>query len=119
VTRDLSRSLRPYVLAAVSVVLWTISDSSSAACLVKARQVDGVGTVQTLMLAPEREVEQYLLLGFSRAACPTDRSFVRDYVEKLCAGTGAVRAISPEALLGRRRDVACASARAGLAESGG
>ena len=116
-TRNANRSLRPYVLVALSGVLWTISEPSSAACLVKARQVDRVGTVHTLMVAPEREVGQYLVLGFSRVACPTDMSLVRDYVQTLCEGTGAMRAINTEALLGRRRDVACASARAGLAES--
>jgi hypothetical protein len=99
------------------VLLWTISESVSAACLVKLRQVDRIGTVHTLMLAPEREVEQYLLLGFSRVACPADMSLVRDYVQKLCDGTGAMRAINTEALIGRRRELACASARAGLAES--
>ena len=118
-TREANRSLGRYVLAALCVGLWTMCESSFAACLVKPRLVDKVGTVHTLMLAPETEVGQYVALGFSRVACPTDMNLVREYVEKLCDGRGAVRAFNPEALIGRSREVACASARAGLAESGG
>jgi hypothetical protein len=118
-TREANRSFRPYVVAALIIALWAVSESSFAACLVKPRQVDKVGTVYTFMLAPDREVEQYLVLGFSRVACPTDMSFVREYVEQLCDRRSAFRAFNTEALIGRPRASACASAQAGLAESGG
>jgi len=117
-----NRSLKPRVLAALGLGLLMLSDSSFAACLLKPRQVDGIGTVHTMMVAPEREVAQYVALGFIRVACPTDMSLLRQYVEKgLCDGTapGAGRPVNTEALIGRPRASACASARAGLTESGG
>lgn len=115
-----NRSVDLCVLA-TGVGLWMTSGSSFAACLVKSQQVDPVVTINTLMLAPEQEVGQYLSLGFSRVACPTDLSVVRDYVERLCDGAprGVIPAINAELLIGRPRAVVCASARAGLAEAGG
>lgn len=119
--RKANRHLKPRVLAALAVGLWMMSDSSFAACLMKSQQFEGVGTVSTLMLAPEREVDQYVPLGFNRVPCPTDMSVVRDYVERLCDGTGrgVIPALNAEALIGRPRERVCASARAGLAEAGG
>jgi len=116
-----NRALDPRVLSALGLGLLMLSNSSFAACLLKPRQVDPIGTVYTVMVAPEREVAQYVALGFSRVACPADMSVVRQYVERgLCDGTGPgpVRPINTDALIGRPRAVACASARAGLAEAG-
>jgi hypothetical protein len=117
-TRQANRSLKHYALAAFSVALWMMSESSAAACLLKPRQ-EAVGTGFTLMVAPEREVGQYMTLGFSRVACPTDMSLVREYVRQLCDGTGPRRALDTDTQLGRTRELACASALAGLAESSG
>ena len=117
----MKRSLKPRLLAALGLGLLMLSNSSFAACLLKPRQVDRIGTVYTVMVAPEREVPQYVALGFSRVACPADMSLVRRYVETgLCGGTGPgpVRAVNTDSLIGRPRALACASARAGLAEAG-
>jgi hypothetical protein len=121
-TTKANRPLKALVLGTLGVGLWLLSSPSWAACLMKARQVDGVGTVRTLMLAPEREVAEYSALGFVRATCPVDMSLVRQYVEKLCAepqGDGAALQAANTGLIGRPRENVCASARAGLAESGG
>lgn len=71
------------------------------------------------MLAPESEVNEFQSLGFSRVTCPTDLSLVRLYVERLCAGTpqGNLPALNTDVLIGRPRESACASARAGLKEA--
>jgi len=116
-----NRRLNTWLIVLLGIGLWALSDSSWAACLVKPRQLDGLGTVYTLMLAPESEVGQYVSLGFSRVECPTDLSIVRGYVQRLCDGTGRgfLRSLNTEALIGRPRALACASARAGLAEAGG
>jgi hypothetical protein len=106
-------------LTVLGAGLWLMSDSSSAACLMKTRQIDGARTAFTLMLAPEREVAEYSALGFSRVTCPVDMRLIRHYVERLCAepGKGNVQPLNTEMIIGRPRTRACASARAGLAES--
>jgi hypothetical protein len=115
-----NRWLKPRVLAALAIGLWMLSESSSAACLLKPRQVEGVGTIYTLMLAPEAEVGQYTAFGFGRVTCPADMRIVREYVERLCdTGRSGTRTANPDVLIGRSRELACASARAGLAEAGG
>ncbi len=113
------RSYKAHVLGTFGVGLWLLSSPSWAACLMKERQVEGVGAVRTLMLAPEREVAEYSALGFVRATCPVDMSLVHQYVEKLCAeprGEGAALRAANTDLIGRPRESVCASARAGLAE---
>ena len=114
-----SRSLlKPSLLTVLGVGLWMTADSSFAACLVKPPPPDGI---PTFMIAPEREVAQYSTLGFARVTCPIDLSVVRDYVQRLCDGLprDGLPGIDTAVLIGRPRDVACASARAGLAEAGG
>ncbi len=110
--------LKPAVLAALGVGLWMIADSSFAACLMKKPPPNGI---PTFMVAPEREVANYASLGFGRVTCPIDLSVVRDYVQRLCDGLprDGFPGINAAVLIGRPRDVACASARAGLAEVGG
>jgi hypothetical protein len=121
-TTKVKRSCKTHVLSTLGIGLWLMSSPSFAACLMKARQVDGVGTARTLMLAPEREVAEYAALGFVRATCPADMSLVRQYVERLCAvpgGEGTALRVANTDLIGRSRESVCASARAALAESGG
>jgi hypothetical protein len=110
--------LKPSFLAALAVGLWIVADSSFAACLLRPAPPDGI---PTFMIAPKGEVAQYAALGFEQVPCPTDLSVVREYVERLCDGLprDGLPGINPAVLIGRPRDFACASARAGLAEAGG
>jgi hypothetical protein len=105
----------PWTLAAISVGSWLSAHPCSAACLDKAKNVEGVGAVHTFMIA------DYASLGFARIACPSDLSTVREYVDRICSGApkGPAPSIDTNALFGRSRERACASAKAGLAEAGG
>ncbi len=120
-TTNAYRLRRTCQLATLCVGLWVVSQSASAACLRKARPLNEVTTLQIFMLAPEQEVAEYESLGFSRVACPTDLSVVRAYVERLCDGAprGSLPPLNTDVAIGRPRERACASARAGLAEAGG
>jgi hypothetical protein len=118
---NVNRLLKSCSLTVLAVGLWASSNAATAACLLKPQQVDPVGTVHTLMLVPEHEVAEYLSLGFSRVACPTDLSITREYVERLCDGAarGALPGLNADAIIGQPRERVCESARAGLAEAGG
>jgi hypothetical protein len=111
--------LKSSVLAVLGIGIWMVADSSHAACLVKPAPPDGI---PTFMMAPKQEVPQYAALGFGLVTCPVDLSVVRDYVQQLCDGLprrSGLPGIFAATLIGRPRDVACASARAGLVEAGG
>ncbi len=96
--------------------LWLICSSSHAACLIKPRTVQAVGTIYTFMIAARDEVAAYVALGFSAVPCPADLSSYRAYVDRLCASAPSpgMPVIDTVALIGRPRDQVCASARAGL-----
>ena len=115
-TPQAKRFLTLRVLAGVGAGLCMMSQSVSAACLLKPTQMNGA-TVYTLVVAPEQEVSEYLSLGFSRATCPTDMSLVRQYVDRLCADPNTVPAPNTDVLVGRPRARVCASGRAGLTEA--
>jgi hypothetical protein len=111
----------PWTLMAMSLGSWLAAQTCPAACLDKTKNVDGLGAVHTFMIAPESEVADYASLGFTRIACPSDLSTVRAYVDRICSGapTGPAPPINTDALFGRPRERACASAKAGLTEAGG
>jgi hypothetical protein len=114
-----SQRIRSLRIAVLGVGLWMAGGASRAACLIKPLQTGGPAPGYVLMLAPESEVAEYLSMGFTRAACPSDMSRYRDYVDRLCKGIGQgpAPALDTKALFGRSRERACASARAGLAEA--
>ncbi len=113
--------IKRWALPATGVALLAMANSSSATCLLKSRQAESGGLAYTMMVAPASEVSDFASRGFLPVACPPDMSIVRAYVERLCAtpGQGSVPAVNTEVLLGLPRERACASARAGLAETGG
>jgi hypothetical protein len=115
-----SQYIRRWVLSGVGVALLAMAHSSSAVCLLKSHQAESGGLAYTLMVAPAGEVTDFASRGFVPVACPPDMSVVRAYVERLCAtpGQGSVPAVNTEVLLGLPRERVCASARAGLAETG-
>src|SRR6185437_11237404 len=117
-----NRRAKKWALATLGVGLWIVASSSFAACLAKPwKTIQGGVTLHIFMLAPESQVAEYTSLGFQRVPCPSDRSNLREYVGRLCSGSplGKVPAINTDVSIGRPRNYACASARAGLAEAGG
>jgi hypothetical protein len=98
-----------------------VSGHAKSACLMKAPSTMKVGSAITLMLAPKSEVAEFKSRGFVEIPCPGDVAALRQYVDLICSskGIGTMRVIDTVALFGRERSSACASARAGLAESGG
>lgn len=112
--------LRPWLLSGFAIALLAASPPSSAACLLRPQSADGIATVYTLMVAPEGEVAEYIAMGFRRAQCPKDMTLIRAYVERLCgSGRDGIPPLNTDALFGRPRKLLCASAQAGLKESGG
>jgi hypothetical protein len=119
-TFETRRIGKVWVFGAFAVALWGGSHPVSAACLSK--PLPGArAPVYVVMLAPASQLSEYQSLGFQTVACPTDLSVLRNYVDQLCSGSGdgSAPAIHTELVIGRPRAYACASARAGLAESGG
>ena len=104
-----------------ALFLLVFATESPAACLQKATTSNKGALQQVTMLAPASEVAQYTALGFSPVQCPSDMSVMKRYVARICAASGtSVRPLLNTAkMFGKTREQACASATAGLRESGG
>jgi hypothetical protein len=115
-----SSCVRPARLIALAGALIAHQELASAACLMKVKAGTAGMAAPVFMVAPAIEVPSYVSAGFSTVACPTDRSVLRQYVDRICSTSTekSTAAINTSVLFGRSRDKACASARAGLAEVG-
>jgi hypothetical protein len=112
---------KSWLLVPLGFGLWMSAGTASAACLAKAGPAASRMQPLIIMLAPASQLAEYQSLGFHQITCPSDLSDLREYVDRMCSGSGNGPAppLNTDLVIGRPRAYACTSARAGLAESGG